>query len=371
MKDLKHGQSLPDFDWSAFDNGASVTENQVDFEEIRNNELLKKCQNHEIIEGTVIAMDNWDVIVNIGYKCDGIIPASEFRYNPELKIGDKVEVYIESVEDSKGQLVLSHKKVRFAKGWDKINEALEKKETIQGCIKCRTKGGMIVDVFGIEAFLPGSQIDVHPIRDYDVFVGKTMEFKVVKINQEFRNVVVSHKALIEEQIKGFFGKLEKDKILEGTVCNIKPYGVFVSFVNGIKGFIHVTDLSWDNISNPQQAVSLYEKVKVIVLTIDKENFHIGLGKKQLDPYPWDLIYPKQESSEDINNDFDEQNFEEIDDFEDDNDLIPNENYFIPEPYLHTQGDIGTCPYCGSHDVHTYVDGTAGCNRCGKEFRYCD
>ena len=233
-----------------------------------------------------------DVYKRQGYKSDGIIPASEFRYNPDLKVGDKVEVYVENQEDVKGQLVLSHKKARLSKSWERVNAALENEEVIQGYIKCRTKGGMIVDVFGIEAFLPGSQIDVHPIRDYDVFVGKTMEFKVVKINQEFRNVVVSHKALIEQELeqqrKEIIGKLEKGQILEGTVKNITTYGVFVD-LGGVDGLIHITDLSWGRVSDPHEVVSLDQKINVVILDFDEEKKRIALGLKQLTPHPWDAL----------------------------------------------------------------------------------
>ncbi|MBS5614777.1 MAG: S1 RNA-binding domain-containing protein, partial [Prevotella buccalis] len=246
MSDLKNVQPLEDFNWDEFENGTNVNANKEDLAKAYD-ETLNKVSERQVTEGTVIALDKKEVIVDIGYKSDGIIPASEFRYNPDLKIGDKVEVYVENQEDKKGQLVLSHKKARLTKSWDRINSALDNDEIIQGYIKSRTKGGMIVDVFGIEAFLPGSQIDVHPIRDYDVFVGKTMEFKVVKINQEFRNVVVSHKALIEAELeaqkKEIISKLEKGQILEGTVKNITSYGVFVD-LGGVDGLVHITDLSW-------------------------------------------------------------------------------------------------------------------------------
>ena len=253
---------------------------------------MTKVTEHQVVEGTVISVDKKEVIVNIGYKSDGIIPASEFRYNPDLKVGDKVEVYVENQEDVKGQLVLSHKKARLSKSWERVNAALENEEVIQGYIKCRTKGGMIVDVFGIEAFLPGSQIDVHPIRDYDVFVGKTMEFKVVKINQEFRNVVVSHKALIEQELeqqrKEIIGKLEKGQILEGTVKNITTYGVFVD-LGGVDGLIHITDLAWCRVSDPHEVVSLDQKINVVILDFDEEKKRIALGLKQLTPHPWDAL----------------------------------------------------------------------------------
>ena len=239
-----------------------------------------------------ISVDKKEVVVNIGYKSDGIIPASEFRYNPELKAGDVVEVYVENAEDKKGQLVLSHKKARMSKSWERVNAALEAQEIIQGYIKCRTKGGMIVDVFGIEAFLPGSQIDVHPIRDYDQFVGKTMEFKVVKINQEFRNVVVSHKALIEAELEAqkqeIIGKLEKGQILEGVVKNITSYGVFVD-LGGVDGLIHITDLSWGRVDDPHKVVELDQKINVVILDFDDEKKRIALGLKQLTPHPWDAL----------------------------------------------------------------------------------
>ena len=245
-----------------------------------------------MVEGTIISIDKKEVVVNIGYKSDGIIPASEFRYNPDLKVGDKVEVYVESQEDKNGQLELSHKKARLQKSWDNINKAMEGDEIIQGYIKSRTKGGMIVDVFGIEAFLPGSQIDVHPIRDYDIFVGKTMEFKVVKINQEFRNVVVSHKALIEAELeaqrKEIISHLEKGQILEGTVKNITTYGVFVD-LGGVDGLIHITDLSWGRVSDPHEVVELDQKINVVILDFDQEKKRIALGLKQLTPHPWDSL----------------------------------------------------------------------------------
>lgn len=253
---------------------------------------MNKVNDREVVDGTVIAMNKREVVVNIGYKSDGIIPMSEFRYNPELKVGDTVEVYIENQEDKKGQLVLSHRKARATRSWDRVNAALENEEIIKGYIKCRTKGGMIVDVFGIEAFLPGSQIDVKPIRDYDVFVGKTMEFKVVKINQEFKNVVVSHKALIEaeleQQKKEIIGKLEKGQVLEGTVKNITSYGVFID-LGGVDGLIHITDLSWGRVSDPKEVVELDQKLNVVILDFDDEKKRIALGLKQLTPHPWDAL----------------------------------------------------------------------------------
>ena len=293
MSDFKNVQPLDDFNWDEFENGAGKSVGKADLEKAYD-ETLNKIQEHEVVEGTVISLDKKEVVVNIGYKSDGIIPASEFRYNPDLKVGDKVEVYVENQEDKCGQLVLSHKKARLQKSWENINKALENDEVIQGYIKSRTKGGMIVDVFGIEAFLPGSQIDVHPIRDYDVFVGKTMEFKVVKINQEFRNVVVSHKALIEAELeaqrKEIISHLEKGQILEGTVKNITSYGVFVD-LGGVDGLVHITDLSWGRVSDPHEVVSLDQKINVVILDFDEEKKRIALGLKQLTPHPWDSLDP--------------------------------------------------------------------------------
>ncbi|KGF17209.1 30S ribosomal protein S1 [Prevotella sp. S7-1-8] len=290
MSNLENIQPLENFDWDEFENGAA--QGSKDTLAKAYDETLNKIQEHEVVEGTVISLDKKEVVVNIGYKSDGIIPASEFRYNPELKVGDKVEVYVEDQEDKKGQLVLSHKKARLTKSWDLINNAFDNDEIVQGYIKCRTKGGMIVDVFGIEAFLPGSQIDVHPIRDYDVFVGKTMEFKVVKINQEFRNVVVSHKALIEAELeaqkKEIISHLEKGQVLEGTVKNITSYGVFVD-LGGVDGLVHITDLSWGRVSDPHEVVSLDDKIKVVILDFDEERKRIALGLKQLTPHPWDAL----------------------------------------------------------------------------------
>ena len=293
MSNFKNVQPLDDFNWDEFENGTNAGVSKTDLEKAYD-ETLNKVTEHQVVEGTVISVDKKEVIVNIGYKSDGIIPASEFRYNPDLKVGDKVEVYVENQEDTKGQLILSHKKARLSKSWERVNAALENEEIIQGYIKCRTKGGMIVDVFGIEAFLPGSQIDVHPIRDYDVFVGKTMEFKVVKINQEFRNVVVSHKALIEQELeqqrKEIIGKLEKGQILEGTVKNITTYGVFVD-LGGVDGLIHITDLSWGRVSDPHEVVALDQKINVVILDFDEEKKRIALGLKQLTPHPWDALDP--------------------------------------------------------------------------------
>ena len=293
LNDIKNVKPLDDFNWDEFENGTSSSVSKEEQAKAYEG-TMSKIQDHEVVEGTVISIDKKEVVVNIGYKSDGIIPASEFRYNPDLKLGDKVEVYVEDQEDKHGQLVLSHKKARLAKSWEKINEAMENDEVLQGYIKCRTKGGMIVDVLGIEAFLPGSQIDVHPIRDYDVFVGKTMEFKVVKINQEFRNVVVSHKALIEAELeaqrKEIISHLEKGQILEGTVKNITSYGVFVD-LGGVDGLVHITDLSWGRVSDPHEVVELDQKIKVVILDFDEEKKRIALGMKQLTPHPWDSLDP--------------------------------------------------------------------------------
>ncbi len=287
----KNVKPLDDFNWEEFENGSNVNVSKEELDKAYD-ETLNKVSERQVVEGKVISIDKKEVIVNIGYKSDGIISASEFRYNPELKIGDVVEVYVENPEDKKGQLVLSHKKARLSKSWERVNAALDNQEIIQGYIKCRTKGGMIVDVFGIEAFLPGSQIDVHPIRDYDQFVGKTMEFKVVKINQEYRNVVVSHKALIEAELeaqkKEIIAKLEKGQILEGIVKNITSYGVFVD-LGGVDGLIHITDLSWGRVDDPHKVVELDQKINVVILDFDDEKKRIALGLKQLTPHPWDAL----------------------------------------------------------------------------------
>jgi small subunit ribosomal protein S1 len=287
----KNVQPLQDFDWDLFENGTSANVSKEELDKAYD-ETLNKVSEHQVVEGTVISADKKEVVVNIGYKSDGIIPASEFRYNPDLKVGDMVEVYVENAEDKKGQLVLSHKKARMSKSWERVNAALDAQEIVTGYIKCRTKGGMIVDVFGIEAFLPGSQIDVHPIRDYDQFVGKTMEFKIVKINQEFRNVVVSHKALIEAELEAqkqeIIGKLEKGQILEGVVKNITSYGVFVD-LGGVDGLIHITDLSWGRVDDPHKVVELDQKINVVILDFDEEKKRIALGLKQLTPHPWDAL----------------------------------------------------------------------------------
>ena len=291
MENLKNIAPLADFDWDAFESGAAA---EVDKKaaEAAYDETLNHVHEHEVTDGTVISVGKREVVVRIGSKSDGIIPVSEFRYNPDLAPGDTVEVYVENLEDKKGQLVLSHKKARASKSWERINAALESKEVIKGFIKCRTKGGMIVDVFGIEAFLPGSQIDVKPIRDYDVFVGKTMEFQVVKINQEYKNVVVSHKALIEAELEAqkqeIISKLEKGQVLEGTVKNITSYGVFID-LGGVDGLVHITDLSWGRVDDPKKSGELDQKVKVVILDFDEEKRRIALGIKQLTPHPWDAL----------------------------------------------------------------------------------
>ena len=293
MSELKNSP-IEDFDWDSYENGQDVEGQSHDVLVKTYEDSLNSIKDKEVIDGTVISINKREVVVNIGYKSDGIIPMSEFRYNPELKIGDSVEVYIENQEDKKGQLILSHKKARMARSWDRVNEALDNDEIIKGYIKCRTKGGMIVDVFGIEAFLPGSQIDVKQIRDYDVFVGKTMEFKVVKINQEYKNVVVSHKALIEaeleQQKKDIIAKLEKCQVLEGTVKNITSYGMFID-LGGVDGLIHITDLSWGRVNDPNEVVQLDQKLNVVILDFDDEKKRIALGLKQLLPHPWDALDP--------------------------------------------------------------------------------
>ena len=293
MTELKNGP-IEDFDWDAYEKGETAGEKSREELTKTYDESLNTVKNKDVIEGTIIALNKREAVVNIGYKSDGIIPMNEFRYNPDIKVGDVVEVFIENQEDKKGQLILSHRKARAARAWERINAALANDEVIKGFIKCRTKGGMIVDVFGIEAFLPGSQIDVKPIRDYDVFVGKTMEFKVVKINEEFKNVVVSHKALIEAELeaqkKEIISKLEKGQILEGTVKNITSYGVFID-LGGVDGLIHITDLSWGRVSHPSEVVELDQKLNVVILDFDNEKKRIALGLKQLMPHPWDALDP--------------------------------------------------------------------------------
>ncbi len=283
---------IADFDWDAYENGDTKAEKSREELTRTYDESLNTVKDKEVIEGTIIALNKREAVVNIGYKSDGIIPMNEFRYNPDIKVGDVVEVFIENQEDKKGQLILSHRKARASRSWERVNQAMENDEIIKGFIKCRTKGGMIVDVFGIEAFLPGSQIDVKPIRDYDIFVGKTMEFKVVKINPEFKNVVVSHKALIEaeleQQKKEIIAKLEKGQVLEGTVKNITSYGVFID-LGGVDGLIHITDLSWGRVNHPEEVVQLDQKLNVVILDFDDEKKRIALGLKQLMPHPWDAL----------------------------------------------------------------------------------
>ena len=294
MSDLKNIQPLQDFDWESYAESAAVAEQEKKEIEQAYDKTLNQVNDHEVVEGTVIAVNKREVMVDIGYKSDGIISANEFRYDPDLKPGDKVEVYIEKGEDKKGQLLLSHRKARAKQGWDRVNKAMEDKEVVKGFVKARTKGGMIVDVFGIEAFLPGSQIDVKPIRDYDVFVGKTMEFLVIKINQEYRNVVVSHKALVkaelESQKKEIISKLEKGQVLEGVVKNITSYGVFID-LGGVDGLIHITDLSWGRVGDPKEFVQVDQKINVVILDFDEEKQRIALGLKQLTPHPWDALDP--------------------------------------------------------------------------------
>lgn len=283
----------PEFDWDAIgkkqDLYSSHERQKLEEEYDR---TLRAISEHDVIEGTIVSLTSREAVVNIGFKSDGVIQLSEFRYNPELKSGDKVEVYVENQEDPTGQLILSHKKARILKSWERINDAFDKQEIIKGYVKSRTKGGLIVDVFGIEAFLPGSQIDVKPIRDYDVFVDKVMEFKVVKINHEYKNVVVSHKALIEDELEAqraeIIKRLEKGQILEGTVKNITSYGVFID-LGGVDGLIHITDLSWGRINHPEEIVQLDQKIKVVILDFDDNKKRIALGLKQLTPHPWDSL----------------------------------------------------------------------------------
>ena len=285
---------LDDFDWDAYEKGEIQSSQSREEQTKAYDETLNAVKDQEVTEGTVIALNKREAVINIGYKSDGVIPVSEFRYNPDLKVSDKVEVFVENPEDSKGQLILSHKKARQARSWDCVNAALENNEIVKGYIKCRTKGGMIVDVFGIEAFLPGSQIDVKPIRDYDQFVDTTMDFKIVKINQDYRNVVVSHKAIIEadleQQRKEIIESLQKGQICEGTVKNITSYGVFVD-LGGVDGLIHITDLSYGRISHPEEIVQLDQKINVVILDFDEEKKRIALGLKQLQPHPWEALDP--------------------------------------------------------------------------------
>jgi small subunit ribosomal protein S1 len=288
----KQAAPASSFDWDAYEKGETYGDVSKDKLIETYNQTLNKINDREVVLGKVTALNKREVVINIGYKSDGVVSMNEFRYNPDLKIGDEVEVYIESQEDKKGQLILSHKKARASRSWDRVTTALETEEIVKGYVKCRTKGGMIVDVFGIEAFLPGSQIDVKPIRDYDVFVDKTMEFKVVKINQEFKNVVVSHKALIEaeleQQKKDIISGLEKGQILEGVVKNITSYGVFID-LGGVDGLVHITDLSWGRVSHPEEVVQLDEKISVVILDFDNDKKRIALGLKQLTPHPWSAL----------------------------------------------------------------------------------
>lgn len=294
MEELNKTMAVPaaDFDWDGYAKGETISNEEKAALTAQYDNTLNQVKDKEVVMGTIIAMNKREVVVNIGFKSDGIIAMSEFRYNPDLKIGDEVEVFIENQEDKKGQLLLSHKAARTSRAWDRVNSALETEEIVKGFVKCRTKGGMIVDIFGIEAFLPGSQIDVKPIRDYDVFVNKTMEFKVVKINQEFKNVVVSHKALIEAELelqkKEIIGKLEKGQVLEGVVKNITSYGVFID-LGGVDGLIHITDLSWGRVNHPEEIVALDQKINVVILDFDDEKKRIALGLKQLTPHPWDAL----------------------------------------------------------------------------------
>jgi len=294
MENLNNIVPLEDFDWDSLDKGETYNEQTKDDLVKTYDETLNTMKDKEVVIGTVTSLNKREVVVNIGFKSDGVVPMSEFRYNPDLKTGDEVEVFIENQEDKKGQLILSHKKARASRSWDRVNEALEKDEIIKGYVKCRTKGGMIVDVFGIEAFLPGSQIDVKPIRDYDVFVGKTMEFKIVKINHDYKNVVVSHKALIEAELelqkKEIISRLEKGQVLEGIVKNITSYGVFID-LGGVDGLIHITDLSWGRVTHPEEIVQLDQKVNVVILDFDDEKKRIALGLKQLTAHPWDALNP--------------------------------------------------------------------------------
>ena len=292
MNEELKNSPIEDFDWDAYENGEN--NGGKSREELTKTYVvsINTFKDKDLIYGTIIALNTREGVVNIGYKSDGIIPVNEFRYNPDIKVGDVVEVFIENQEDKKGQLILSHRKARMSRSWERVNQALENDEIIKGYIKCRTKGGMIVDVFGIEAFLPGSQIDVKPIRDYDIFVGKTMEFKVVKINQEFKNVVVSHKALIEaeleQQKKDIISKLERGQVLKGVVKNITTYGVFID-LGGVDGLIHITDLSWGRVSHPEEVVKLDQELDVVILDFDDERKRIALGLKQLQPHPWDAL----------------------------------------------------------------------------------
>jgi len=293
MSEVKHNIPPTDFDWDNVGKTADIYKSDDRQRmEAMYDQTLNTLTEHEVKMGTIISISDKEVVVNIGFKSDGMVPLSEFRHMPDLKVGDEIEVYVETREDKNGQLILSHKKARALKSWERVNESLEKDEIIQGYVKCRTKGGLIVDVFGIEAFLPGSQIDVKPIRDYDVFVGKTMEFKVVKINHEFKNVVVSHKVLIEEELESqkleIMSKLEKGQVLEGTVKNITSYGVFMD-LGGVDGLLHITDISWGRINHPDEVLKLDDKFNVVILDFDEDKKRIALGLKQLTPQPWEAL----------------------------------------------------------------------------------
>lgn len=291
-KQLECGDAA--MDWAAIENEHAYTPAQKQAFQEQYAKTLSSIGDNEVVEGTVVSITKREVVINVGFKSEGVLSINEFRYNPSLQVGDKVEVYVENQEDKRGQLILSHRKARTLKAWDRVNQAFENDEIIKGFIKCRTKGGMIVDVFGIEAFLPGSQIDVRPIRDYDVYVEKTMEFKVVKINQEYKNIVVSHKALIEAELEAqkreIISKLEKGQVLEGTVKNITSYGVFVD-LGGVDGLVHITDLSWGRVNHPNEVVNLDEKINVVILDFDDAKKRIALGIKQLTPHPWDSLDP--------------------------------------------------------------------------------
>ena len=303
--DYKNVQPLADFDWDAIEDKKENSQKKEEANQIA--EQYEKTFNafteQEVIEGTIVSINEREAVVNIGFKSDGVISSSELRYNPDLKAGDKIEVYVESQEDSNGQLLLSHKKARILKSWERVNQAYENQEIITGYVKSRTKGGLIVTVFdNIEAFLPGSQIDVKPIRDYDVYVDKTMEFKVVKINHEYKNVVVSHKALIEDELEAqkaeIISHLEKGQVLEGTVKNITPYGVFID-LGGVDGLVHITDLSWGRVADPKDIVELDQKINVVILDFDEAKHRIALGLKQLTPHPWDALDPNLKEGDHI------------------------------------------------------------------------
>ena len=292
-KEISSDQFLKDFDWDNFEEGIETVKDDklLEFDKLIEEKFVD-TYNESVIEGVIINLTDREAIIDINAKSEGVISLNEFRYNPDLKVGDKVEVLIDIQEDKTGQLILSHRKARTIKAWDRVNEAHDKSTVVNGFVKCRTKGGMIVDIFGLEAFLPGSQIDVKPIRDYDQYVNKNMEFKVVKINHEFKNVVVSHKALIEADIelqkKEIIGQLEKGQVLEGTVKNITTYGVFID-LGGVDGLIHITDLSWNRINHPSEILELDQKLNVVILDFDDDKSRIQLGVKQLSAHPWESL----------------------------------------------------------------------------------